>query len=502
MSDKIGQIQEQKLTQGQKLSQSISQQQLLVSSLVELPITQLADRISTEMNDNPALEADTPSDPQNYDNYLESPETTEDTSDYFLQHEREERQTALDEALASIGRDDEELPVYHGGNDVAEEHEEMVYAEGQSFFDLLEEQIRDTELTDRQRDIMEYLVGSLDNDGLLRKTTDVVCDELAIYHNLDVTPEEVQQVLDILQDFDPAGIGANSLQECLLLQIRRRPDSVVKKLMEQVIDTYFDEFTHKHWNKIQQELQLSDEQAKYLIGELRRLNPRPGASMGEAIGRSLQQITPDFIVDTQDDGTITFTINGGDIPELVVSQSFVDSMKEYQENREHISRQDKEAFLYIKKKLEAAQSFIEAIKTRYNTLTVTMQTIINYQRQFFLDGDETSLRPMILKDVADRTGLNVSTISRVCSSKYAQTRWGTFPLRYFFSDSLTVNGEEFSTRKIKAILRDIIDNEDKAHPLSDDAISEELARRGFPIARRTVAKYREQQSIPVARLRK
>lgn len=224
--------------------------------------------------------------------------------------------------------------------------------------------------------------------------------------------------------------------------------------------------------------------------------------MGETIGRSLQQITPDFIVDTQDDGTITFTINGGDIPELVVSQSFVDSMKEYQENREHISRQDKEAFLYIKKKLEAAQSFIEAIKTRYNTLTVTMQTIINYQRQFFLDGDETSLRPMILKDVADRTGLNVSTISRVCSSKYAQTRWGTFPLRYFFSDSLTVNGEEFSTRKIKAILRDIIDNEDKAHPLSDDAISEELARRGFPIARRTVAKYREQQSIPVARLRK
>ena len=273
--------------------------------------------------------------------------------------------------------------------------------------------------------------------------------------------------------------------------------------MQTVIADYFEEFTKKHWDKIQQALQLTDEQAKALFGELRKLNPRPGASMGETVGRSLQQITPDFIVDTQDDGTITFTLNNGEVPELKVSQSFVDSMKEYQENKEHLSRQTKEALLYIKKKVDAAQGFIEAIKVRRHTLTITMQAIITLQRQFFLDGDEGSLRPMILKDVAEYTGLDLSTISRVSNSKYAQTRWGTFPLRHFFSDSyVTESGEELSTRQIKAALRDIIEGEDPKKPLSDDALREELTKKGFPIARRTVAKYREQLGIPIARLRR
>ena len=225
--------------------------------------------------------------------------------------------------------------------------------------------------------------------------------------------------------------------------------------------------------------------------------------MGETVGRSLQQITPDFIVDTSDDGTVTFTLNQGEMPELKVSQSFADSMKEYQQGKEHISRQQKEALLYIKRKVDAAQGFIEAIRVRRHTLTVTMKAIIQLQRQFFLDGDEASLRPMILKDVAERTGLDLSTVSRVSNSKYAQTRWGTFPLRHFFSDSYTTNrGEELSTRKIKAALRDIIDAEDKRKPLSDDALTRLMAEQGFPIARRTVAKYREQLGIPVARLRK
>ena len=225
--------------------------------------------------------------------------------------------------------------------------------------------------------------------------------------------------------------------------------------------------------------------------------------MGETIGRSLQQITPDFIVETQDDGTITFTLNQGELPELKVSQSFVDSMNEYQQNHENMSRQQKEALLYIKKKVEAAQGFIDAIRMRRHTLTVTMQAIIQLQRQFFLDGDESSLRPMILKDVAERTGLDVSTVSRVSNSKYAQTRWGTFPLRHFFSDSyVTDQGEELSTRRIKAALRDIVNAEDKRKPLSDDALTKLMAKQGYPIARRTVAKYREQLGIPVARLRK
>ena len=225
--------------------------------------------------------------------------------------------------------------------------------------------------------------------------------------------------------------------------------------------------------------------------------------MGETVGRNLQQITPDFIVDTHDDGTITFTLNRGEVPELTVSQSFLDSMNEYQQSKDTLSRQAKEALLYIKKKVESAQSFIEAIEVRHRTLQLTMQAIITLQRPFFLEGDETLLRPMILKDVADRTGLDLSTISRVCSSKYAQTRWGTFPLRHFFSDSyVTEEGQELSIRQVKAVLREIIDNEDKRHPLSDDTLSEEMERRGFPIARRTVSKYREAMGIPIARLRR
>ena len=497
------QIQEQRQTQGQKLTQSISHQQLLQATLVELPLTQLVDRINTEMNDNPALETDSGYDLPDTPEYADYQDDQDASDDYSVSAEREERQSALDEALAGIGRDDEDLPVYHGGSNVAEDREEMIYGQSESFYDQLMEQVGESELTDRQRDIMEYLIGSLDDDGLLRKPSDVISDELAIYHNIDATHEEIEYVLKVLQDFDPAGIGARSLQECLLIQISRRDDSKVKTLMQQVIADYFEAFTKKHWDKIQAALSLTDIQAEALFKELRKLNPRPGASMGETVGRSIQQITPDFIIDTQDDGTVTFTLNNGEVPELKVSQSFVDSMKEYQDNKEHLSRQTKEALLYIKKKVDAAQGFIEAIKVRRHTLTATMQAIIALQHQFFLDGDEASLRPMILKDVAEKTGLDLSTISRVCNSKYAQTRWGTFPLRHFFSDSyVTESGEELSTRQIKAALRDIIEAENRQKPLSDDAIKEELAKKGYPIARRTVAKYREQLGIPIARLRK
>ena len=501
MNDSASLIQEQK--QEQKLGQVISHQQLLQASLVELPLTQLVDRINTEMNDNPALEVN-----PDYDETpaREDSDTTDDfegAEDFETSSEREERQSALDEALSNLGRDDEELPVYQGGSAVTEEREEMVYGDTTSFYDQLKEQMGELEMTDRQRDIMEYLIGSLDDDGLLRKELDVICEELAIYHNLDVTEQQVEEVLTLLQTFDPAGIGARSLQECLTLQISRRDPSRLRELMLRVVSDYFDEFTKKHWDKIQSALSLNDRQAEALFHEMRKLNPRPGASLGETVGRSLQQITPDFIVDTQDDGTVTFWLNNGELPELQVSQSFADSMKNYQADKEHLSRQTKEALLYIKQKVDAAQSFIEAIKARRRTLTVTMRAIIHLQHQFFVDGDETSLRPMILKDVAELTGLDLSTISRVSNSKYAQTRWGTFPLRFFFSDSyVTKDGEELSTRQIKAALRDIVDGEDKRYPLSDDVLKEELAKRGFPIARRTVAKYREQLGIPVARLRK
>ena len=450
------------------------------------------------MDDNPALEVSD----DDYNDYPDLSENTDyqESSDDF---EREERQSALDDALNSIGRDDEELPVYQNGNNSSEEREEMVYGETLSFYDHLKEQMGEVDITDSERDIMEYLIGSLDDDGLLRKDIETIADELAIYHNIDVSKTEIEKVLHILQEFDPAGLGGRSLQECLLLQIDRREPSKVKELMATVIDRYFEEFTKKNWKRIQSVLKLNDVQTEALQKELRKLNPKPGASMGETVGRNLQQITPDFIVETQDDGTVSFSLNGGEIPELHVSQSFIDTLKAYQENKESMTRQMKEALLYTKKKIEAAQSFIDALVGRRNTLIMTMRAIIQWQHRFFEDGDETSIRPMILKDIAEKTGLSLSTISRVSNSKYAQTRWGTYPLRHFFSDSyVTESGEEMSTRQIKATLRDMIDSEDKQHPLSDEVLKQLLTEKGFPIARRTIAKYREQMGIPIARLRK
>lgn len=495
------QIQEQQQTLALKQTQSITQQQLLQAQLIELPIAQLLERVNTEMDDNPALEVNTGEESDYSDNseYSESSENSDSSDDF----ESEERQSALDAALENIGRDDEDLPVYHGGQAYNEEREEIVYGETQSFYDQLKEQMGVIEMTERQRDIMEYLIGSLDDDGLLRKSLDNISDELAIYHAIDANIQEIEEVLLLLQEFDPAGIGGRSLQECLLLQIKRRSPSRLRDLMEQVITDFFEEFTKKHWKKIQQALQLNDLQAETLMGELRKLNPKPGASMGEAVGRSMQQITPDFIVDTQDDGTVTFQLNLGEVPELHVSQSFTDTLREYQDNKENMSRQMKEALLYTKKKVDAAQGFIEAIRVRRHTLTITMQAIIQWQHRYFEEGDEALLRPMILKDIAEKTGLDLSTVSRVSNSKYAQTRWGTFPLRHFFSDSyVTADGDELSTREIKAALQDLVDAEDKLKPLSDEALGKLLAEKGYPIARRTVAKYREQLGIPVARLRK
>ena len=493
------QIQEQK--QEQRLQQAVSQQQLLQSHLIELPIQQFAERIETEMHDNPALESDSENpDLQEYPDYPDSPEATDD---FDVQREREERSDALDAALENIGRDDEDLPVYHGGQSSVEEREEMVYGQSVSFYDELLEQVGEMELSDQERYVMEYLIRSLDDDGFLRTPLENIADELAIYHNIDLSTGQLETVLKKLQRLDPPGIGARTLQECLLLQVNRREKSAITLSMEKVLTDYFDEFTKKHWEKIAQQMTMDELQAETVFHELRRLNPKPGAAMGETIGRSMQQITPDFVVDTQDDGTVTFSLNNGDVPQLQVSQSFADLLKEYQSNKDGLSRQMKEALLYTKQNVDAAQSFIDAVQVRRRTLTLTMKAIIQLQHRFFEEGDEALLRPMILKDVAERTGLDLSTVSRVSNSKYVQTRWGIFPLKYFFSDGyVTESGEELSTREIKAALRELIDAEDKRKPMSDDALSEALKEKGYPIARRTVAKYREQLGIPIARLRK
>ena len=509
MAQKLIQTQAQKLQQLQRLTA----QQMLQVKLLEMPLTELEENINAELDDNPALESENPDDAlmgegnedgSALDDNSENSNDEDGEDAYEAQTEKEEREDALDSALEGIGQDDQ-MPDYNTERNSTQnaDYEEMVYGDTTSFYDKLKEQMDRQVLTDKEKEVMEYLIGSLDDDGWLRKDLDSICDELAIYQNIDVSEKEVEHVLHILQTFDPAGVGARNLQECLLLQVKRLPRGVLRKTMEEVFTDYFDEFTKKHWDKIQVGLELNDTQLDTLKEEIRKLNPKPGASLGETEGRNLQQITPDFIVDTADDGTVTFTLNRGNIPELIVSPSFTDMIDTYKKNKEKMSRQDKEALLYAKEKVDKAQGFIEAIKQRRHTLIVTMKAIIEIQKRFFQDGDEADLKPMILKDVSDRTGLDISTISRVSNVKYAQTKWGTFPLKFFFTDSYTTeDGEEMSTRKIKLALQELIEKEDKKKPLSDDAIAKAMKEKGFPIARRTVSKYREQLGIPVARLRR
>lgn len=509
MTQKLIQTQEQKLQQLQRLSA----QQMLQVKMLEMPLNELEDNINAELDDNPALETENPDDALmgegNEDrSALDDSDNSNDDEfgddAYEAQSEKEERKDELDQALESIGKDDQ-MPDYNTDryNTQNADYEEMVYGDTTSFYDKLKEQMDMQILTDKEKQIMEYLIGSLDEDGLLRKDLDSICDELIIYHNIDVSEKEIKHVLHKLQSFDPAGVGGRSLQECLLLQVKRLPKGVLRKTMEEVFEDYFDEFTKKHWDKIKSGLELNETQLETLKDEIRKLNPKPGASLGETDGRNMQQINPDFIVDTADDGTITFTLNRGNMPELTVSPSFTDMIETYKKHKDQMSRKDKEALLYAKEKVDKAQGFIEAIKQRRHTLIITMKAIIDIQRQFFLDGDEADLKPMILKDVAERTKLDISTISRVRIEKYVQTKWGIFPLKFFFTDSYTTeDGEELSTRKIKIALQHLIENEDKKKPLSDDAISKVMKEKGFPIARRTVAKYREQLGIPVARLRK
>jgi len=503
MAQKLIQSQEQKQQQVQRLSQ----QQMLQVKLLEMPLAELEESINAELDDNPALETSSPEDAlddarQDKDNDTAEP-MADGGEDFGATQEREDRESALNDALENIGRDDE-MPATFGPEDrLNAEYEERIYGDTASFYDKLKEQVGETELTERQREVIEYVICSLDDDGLLRKDSDSISDELAIYNNMDVSAAEVDETVRTLQTFDPPGIGARSLQECLTLQIDRKPDGQTKKQMLKVVRDLFDEFTKKHWDKIKSALGTNDQETKKLQDELRKLNPKPGASLGETQGSSLQQITPDFIVDTADDGSVSFTLNSGNAPELKVSPTFAELVDTYRNNKDGMSRTEKEALLYAREKVAKAQGFIEAIKQRRHTLTVTMRAIIDWQKRFFQDGDEADLRPMILKNIADKTGLDISTVSRVSNVKYAQTNWGTFPLRFFFSDSYTTDGgEELSTRKIKLALKELIEREDKSKPMSDDALTREMSRLGYPIARRTVAKYREQLGLPVARLRK
>lgn len=483
-------------TQAQQQVQTLSPQQILVVKLLELPTLELEERIHSELLDNPALEEG-----------KEPSEDHEDHEDNFATDEDGEPNSDYGEDL-SLGdyRTEDDIPDYklqENNRSKGETPEEIPFSDNVSFYETLKEQLDMQDLTPEEKQLGEYLIGSLDDDGLLRKSTESLMNELAIYQGIYTSPEQLEHVLSIIQDFDPAGIGARSLQECLLLQIQRKENSPLKQIELDIIGKCCDEFTRKNKDKIIQKLGITEEQYNAATAELTKLNPRPGSSLGETIGKNLQQIIPDFIVDTEDDGTVTLTLNNRNVPELRLSREFTEMLDEHTRNKANQSKESKDALMFLKQKVDAAQGFINAVKQRQQTLLSTMQAIIDLQLPFFQDGDESRLRPMILKDVAERAKLDISTVSRVSNSKYVQTNFGIYPLKFFFSDGYTTeSGEELSVREIKRILKECVDNENKEKPYTDDELADMLKAKGYPIARRTVAKYRQQLNIPVARLRR
>ena len=480
-------------TQAQQLTQTLSPQQILVVKLLELPTMELEERVRAEILDNPALEEG-------------KDISDQDHSEEFEDNFNEDNSYINEDISLGDYRTEDDIPDYklqEHNRSRGEIAEEIPFSDSVSFYEMLLEQLQMQRLTEEEKIMAEYLIGSLDDDGLLRKGTQTLIDELAIYRGIYTNEKEIDRILSIIQNFDPVGIGARSLQECLLLQLKRKPESPIKEVEVEIIEKYCDDFTRKNKEKIMLRMNLTEEEYDEAINELAKLNPRPGSSLGDIVGKNFQQIIPDFLVDSDETGNITFTLNNGNVPELHLSREFNELLEEHTTNKENQSKDSRDAFLFLKQKVDAAQNFINAIKQRHQTLLTTMQVIIDLQRPFFLEGDETLLKPMILKDVAEKAKLDVSTVSRVSNSKYVQTNFGIFPLRFFFSDGYTTEeGEELSVREIKQLLKECTEHENKENPYNDDELADILREKGYPIARRTVAKYRQQLNIPTARLRR
>jgi RNA polymerase sigma-54 factor len=379
---------------------------------------------------------------------------------------------------------------------------EIPFSVGSSFHEHLESQLGLRELDDKQKVLGEFILGNIDEDGYLRRELFNIVDDLAFLQNVSTTEEELEEVLKVIQDLDPAGVGSRSLKECLLLQIERKDQSQPAiKLAHSILKSFFDEFTKKHYDKIISKLNISETELKLVINEILKLNPKPGGAFSDPYNKSNQHIIPDFILENSENG-FELHLNSRNLPELKLSRTYNEMLESYTRDKSQ-NKEMKEAVSFVKQKLDSAKWFIDAIRQRQNTLLLTMNAILEYQHEYFIDGDETKLNPMILKDVAEMTGLDISTISRVANSKFIQTHFGIFPLKFFFSEGLqTDSGEEVSTREIKRILQDCIENEIKRKPLTDEKLTNILQEKGYLIARRTVAKYREQLNIPVARLRK
>jgi RNA polymerase sigma-54 factor len=487
----------------QKLLQKLSPQQIQLMKLLQVPTANLEERIKEELEENPALEVTE----EDHDDGL-----TDETKDEFETKDGEEFEEADGSAdeyenidiSEYVNEYDDDVADYKLRDDNYPEIDEdrvMPHRVETSFHELLLDQLGMLVVDDRTRKIAEQIVGSIDDDGYLRRETSSIVDDLAFRQNVETTDAEVERLIKLIQQFDPPGVASRNLQECLLNQLnRKKGDGRSVAMAIEVLTYYFDEFTKKHYDKIQRGLNLDDDQLKEVINQIIKLNPKPGGDISE-VNKAESYVIPDFFI-TNTGGKLELSLNSKNAPDLRISEGYKEMLKEYDRGSKKDKRQ-KEAVLFIKQKIDAAKWFIDAIKQRQQTLYNTMHTIMDYQHEFFLTGDETTLRPMILKDIAERTALDISTVSRVANSKFVQTEFGTYRLKFFFSESLsTDSGEEVSTREVKKILSDLIEGESKKKPLSDEKLTELLQEKGYNIARRTVAKYREQLNIPVARLRK
>ena len=494
----------QRLTQTQRQELKLSPQQIQLMKLLQLPLIELEQRIKEEMEINPALEDTRENDYEDNEPTVDESDNGEnddynddeidfskddefDINDYLPEEDREDYSYKLQANNYSSDDDDYEAPI------VNEE----------TFQDYLNQQLAYRDLTEKQLEIGEYIIGNLDDNGYLNRPVPNIVDDMLFTMNLSTTEEEVAEVLSIVQELDPPGIAARDLQECLLIQLKRlQEDNPFHKdysLAITIVKDYFEEFTKKHYDKISKKLEVSNRDLKAALDEILKLNPKP-ADASSSGTKNIHYITPDFFVFVRD-GKVELSLDGRNTPELHISKQYLKMLEEFSNSKD--TRNKQEAVQFVKQKIDAAKWFIDAINQRQNTLYVTMKAIVDIQEEYFLTGDETKLKPMILKDVADKVGLDISTISRVANSKYVQTPYGTFLLKFFFSEGITNDeGEEVSTREIKKILKDAVESEDKSNPMTDEQLMIELKEKGYPIARRTVAKYREQLGIPVGRMRK
>lgn len=486
----------------QKLLQKLSPQQILLMKLLQIPSIALEQRIKQEIEENPALEETNEDEILDADLDYDEPVDAEEMEmerDEDSETKNSDDEFDLDDYIA----DDDDTPSYKlNANNYSsdDERREIPFISGNSFQDLLYSQLGMRNLTEKQQQIASYIIGNLDDSGYLNRDISAMVDDLAFAMNIQTTKEEIQEMLYVIQDMEPHGVGARNLQECLLIQLRKSEEpSQETELAIQLLERHFNEFTKKHYDKIIKKAKITEHELKLAIDEILKLNPKPGNSHSDS-SKTNHYILSDFFI-YNNNGSLEFQLNSKNTPELRLNRTYVDMLEDYANSKNKNSH--REAVSFVKQKIDSAKWFIDAIRQRQNTLQITMQAIMNYQREYFMTGDETKLRPMILKDIAEIVNLDISTISRVANSKYVQTPFGTFLLKSFFSESMqTDSGEEVSTREIKKILSDCIEAEEKGKPLTDEQLTKILKDKGYNIARRTVAKYREQLNIPVARLRK